>query len=569
MAETRSFELHKQILSDIIKRQAGTLSKGILEGVMNAIDAGAKECRITADARTIKIEDDGRGMQKRQEILDYFEKFGTPHTEEEKKIFGTFRMGRGQLFAHGVNIWRTGPWRMRVDVNKGLEYELTESKKKQKGCVITVELYNELKPSQFGETERTIASWCKYVEVNKTKVFWNGEQISVDPEDEKWTHKLPEAYVLLKQSGQVQVYNLGIHTMNLPASNFGSGGIIVSRQQMKMNFARNDVMDDCLVWSKVKPFFKKKAAAALSRKKTALDENQRQHVAEQILDGEVDWEEISKLKILTLVNGRQVSLHDLAHRLSYQCNEQLTACLPGNVLGDTLLQRKVAIVLSTETLERFNVTSVAKFLDVIRTMPSHRAFDQLKAVDFLELTRDMDQDYLTFREEELTEHEKLWLSVIDSCKNTIFLADELKADGRADWVREDGFAHDRRIMIGEGPARGWTDGSRYVVITRKFLEDQQFNIKGFGRVGRLLLHEFCHGDSSARTHAHTEEFWQLFHDSTDRVFDFIDKAIGNLEKLVKLRERRVTKKMYRELDRVSKAKKVPVVRVAESIRESR
>jgi hypothetical protein len=63
--ETRAFQIdHNKLLLDVIRRQAGTLSKAILEGVMNAVDAGATRCDISIDET------------------------------EEQKAFGTFRCRR-------------------------------------------------------------------------------------------------------------------------------------------------------------------------------------------------------------------------------------------------------------------------------------------------------------------------------------------------------------------------------------------------------------------------------------------------------------------------------------------
>ena len=39
LTETRTLNAHNKLLFDVIRRQAGTLSKAILEGVMNSVDA--------------------------------------------------------------------------------------------------------------------------------------------------------------------------------------------------------------------------------------------------------------------------------------------------------------------------------------------------------------------------------------------------------------------------------------------------------------------------------------------------------------------------------------------------
>ena len=122
MTESRTFKMHDKLLLDVIKKQAGSIQKAVLEGVMNSIEAGASQVDVTVEPTQIRIIDDGRGFQSRQEIELFFETFGQPHTESENKRWAQFRMGRGQLFAFGRNEWRTGPYVMRVDINQRLGY---------------------------------------------------------------------------------------------------------------------------------------------------------------------------------------------------------------------------------------------------------------------------------------------------------------------------------------------------------------------------------------------------------------------------------------------------------------
>lgn len=75
-AETRQFQMHAKLLYDVIRRQAGTLSKAILEGIMNSVDAGATECRITLEPKRVTVNDDGKGFKNREEIEKFFEVFG-------------------------------------------------------------------------------------------------------------------------------------------------------------------------------------------------------------------------------------------------------------------------------------------------------------------------------------------------------------------------------------------------------------------------------------------------------------------------------------------------------------
>jgi len=92
---------------DVIKRQAGSLLKAVLEGVMNAIDAGATKCEIPTSSTKVIIRDNGCGFQTAEQVKEWFGKWGAVHVATEAKQFGQFRMGRGQMFAYGRNVWHS------------------------------------------------------------------------------------------------------------------------------------------------------------------------------------------------------------------------------------------------------------------------------------------------------------------------------------------------------------------------------------------------------------------------------------------------------------------------------
>ncbi|MDA8382828.1 MAG: ATP-binding protein, partial [Betaproteobacteria bacterium] len=96
-AENRQFRMHPHLLYDVIKQQAGSFSKALMEAVQNAIDAGSTQVSVNFDGARFDIEDDGRGFADRRSIEEFFETFGTPHTEssDEAPRYGRFRMGRG------------------------------------------------------------------------------------------------------------------------------------------------------------------------------------------------------------------------------------------------------------------------------------------------------------------------------------------------------------------------------------------------------------------------------------------------------------------------------------------
>jgi hypothetical protein len=235
--EERALQMHERLLRDVVFQQAGTREKAVLEGVMNAVDAGSTRIEIAIDAERLRITDDGRGFQTREEIVANFETFGTPH-EEGDAVYGRYRMGRGQLFAFGTNVWRTCTFEMRVDAKTKLAYHLTQGLPDRRGCDITVEWYDTLYPSALDTLVREVKKFVKYVNV---PVLLNGERISTDPDTEKWDVVHKDYYVRLKETGSVHVYNLGVFVMEVPGYKYATGGTVVARRRLDVNFARNDV----------------------------------------------------------------------------------------------------------------------------------------------------------------------------------------------------------------------------------------------------------------------------------------------------------------------------------------
>jgi hypothetical protein len=65
-AENRSFRMHPDLLYSVIKAQAGSLEKAVLELIMNSIDAHAKKIEIEVSEDRVSVKDDGRGFKDRR-----------------------------------------------------------------------------------------------------------------------------------------------------------------------------------------------------------------------------------------------------------------------------------------------------------------------------------------------------------------------------------------------------------------------------------------------------------------------------------------------------------------------
>ena len=248
--ESRTFRMHDKLLLDVIKKQAGSVQKAVLEGAMNSIEAGATRVEVSVEPTQIRINDDGRGFQSREEIELFFETFGQPHTESEGKRWAQFRMGRGQMFAFGRNEWRTGKFIMRVDINQRLGYDLQTNHQPVKGCSIIITLYEPLNDREIYGITKELGVFVKYVSV---PVLVNGRQVNSPPENRSWGPETnDDAYILLNDGNELAVYNLGVLVCRFGKHHFGVAGTIVTKKRIEVNFARNDIIRSCPVWKRIK-----------------------------------------------------------------------------------------------------------------------------------------------------------------------------------------------------------------------------------------------------------------------------------------------------------------------------
>jgi len=542
--ETRRFTMHPHLLLDVMRRQAGTLSKAIAEGVMNSVDAGATRCDVGLTDKGLTIADDGKGFRSREEIEEWFERFGTPHEESEGKTYGTFRMGRGQIFSFGRNVWRTGRFKMSVDVaSKGLDYDLSCDEAETRGCSIDVSLYKVLLPSELMGTLREIEKMLKYVPV---RLSLNGKVVSVDPATEKWDHVTEEAYVRLRGGSGLSVYNLGVWVKDFSSWQLGTGGVVVSRKQLVLNFARNDIMErECAVWRKVKRLVDQKATERNKRKPT-LDDDERKRLAEQVAAAEIEPREAADLKLFTDVSGRHVSASQLARSRN---GGDLTVAPKGDRLGDKLHQSGAYFVMAEETLERFGVSTLKDLVGIVQSNCGIRHWKP-RFVSFREATKGMDSKHVILDPKQWSPRERAWVSLIQS--NQRSLAYGLVWGSDMDYGKA--MAARRKVVVGESEAAlAWTDGSTYVAYSRNFLRYLQFSMKGAMEAADVALHEQCHDDEDTGTHVHGPDFYQRYHDCHKGATEMAVSMFMDMPKAIQQHGQQMNQWILNQQDAAAKA----------------
>ena len=558
-AETRRFGMHQNLLYDVILRQAGTLQKAILEGVMNAIDAGATSCEVELDTHRFVVSDNGHGFQSRAEIENFFEMFGTPH-EEGDATYGRFRMGRGQMMAFGRNTWRSRSFEMRVDIKKkGLDYELVEHDEDFGGTRIEADLYDPIAPSDLERIKSELRNFVAWAQI---PVVLNGEQISKLPSEGKWTFEDEHAYYALSsERTQLAVYNLGVLVNSFWSGRFGIGGTIVSKKQLEVNFARNDVQSVCPVFRKISDRIKKEAGTSAA-KKTKLTDAERDMLVRQFLSGELDISTAAKLRAITDVTGRSWPIDKLT-QLGHKFSNRLVVGERGDQMIETAQRRGIAFSIDEATLERFGASDGKAFIKRVADCARHIKQNGAQSNDWNArskialLSRDLENDTVVVQREdlrefvsdshialennEITPEFKLMLAAISRGYSQLLVAlNRAKYEDRR-------FEH-RDIRLGRSEsALGWTDGKQTIWIDLEHARLMRRGYRGAYQIASTLLHEMLHEGPDTGTHQHDHAFYQAYHDMSSLPEDPLGLAAERMVETFISRLRQHKKKVSKTL----------------------
>jgi len=507
----RQLQMHRQLLLDVVKRQAGTLHKAVLEGVMNAIEAGAPRVDIGFDVddkgiARMSITDGGNGITSLKDIEDFFETFGTPHSESENKRWAQFRMGRGQLFSFGKNTWRTGPFKMFVDIeDMGLAYDLEQGLDDHKGCRIDIELYTN--PIGQYNNYSSVDNFCdcvqEQVEFMDTPIYFNGKKLNRDVSKIEWTDEDEYAYYLFGVGSDLVIYNLGAFVCKHSTWRMGVNGIILSKHQLKVNFARNDIQSDCPIYDQIQKVVAKHRRKKVTNRKSALTNDERTSLLLDMRDGGIELKDNKNVALLRTAVGRAMSIANiLRNRLPWSFAPK------DNQKADKLMQSDKALVFDEGLLSELRYSGdpsgfftwlVKDSIDKgwhqsIEETSEYKKWKKLEGlyVPFDQLANGLRESFSTIPHNKLTMREKYILRTLESYDCW---------DGRA-------------LSIGiSDVASAWTDGSSYISMDRNWIQRLSLPYAdGCAQLVNILVHELAHDCDTSGSHVHGEEFYRRFHD---------------------------------------------------------
>lgn len=555
VSETIRLSAHEKFIIDGIKRQAGSVEKAVLELVMNAIEAqmGSDSDPVVSIDFTVDDEDNarlvvrdlGRGFKNRNEIEQWFAKFGTPHDEcpecqktmklsgqlyvcpcgykTEGRTWAEFRMGRGQAFSFGRNVWRTGTFRMEYDLetdpdertyakesdNHILDFSLQSNLPHQEGCEVTVYFYKNPIGHGYRSMDDFKSKIKHHIEFMEGEITFNGEQINTPASSLDWDVETDDAYFMFGKGNKLSLFNIGAFVNNHSASDTGVTGVVVSKTKMLVNFARNDIMQSCPIWERIQIIIRENRIKKVRRASRRLNEDERVSTLLDLRDGDCKYDEIKGIALFELTDNKRLSLNQI-----HKIRSPWTFASPGDRTADHLMQIGDAVCFSDETLTALDYTGEPE-----------EFFEWLLKVHF-----EYEKKIYRYKH---SQNEKSWQSMYKFYRpfdgtdglstgvcqfHRILPVEKLSKSERRFLKVMEKFNcwRGRSLCIGlSDTALGWTDGSSFIAFNRKYLESYCPDTnRGAAAVITLAFHELAHDIDDTGSHYHGTEFYQSYHDMT-------------------------------------------------------
>jgi hypothetical protein len=539
--ERRTFKAHAALLRSVIRNQSSTLPKAVLEAVMNSVDAGASTIAIAVDMKNVRIVDDGRGFQSKDDIYAFFEMFGTPHVAGDA-VFGRFRMGRGQLFNMGRNVWRSNGF--VLDVNIGVDdggceaedfnYTIEDDKKAGPGCEIDVELYQPMDSYLMGQIERELTHYVKYV---STEITINGHVVNKNPEKARWTLQTDQAYFLLNREGRgLTIYNQGALVQVCARNTFGVGGVVVSKKRLGVNFARNEILTICPEWKAIKATLRAHGEAEVKRK-AKLTEDEMEALGPQLVSGIVNWGGHYGTKLFRFSDESCHSFNDLMRKMAKR-GLRYSFAEVGDRVADKLLQQELAVILDASSFEQFGVDASSPGTFFQQIFKHSGCPVQWKHAPLQVLAKAIDSNGTIVPAAKMSVTEVILVSQLQRLSDWISYQMYGDTDER------------RKLFIGKSDvSAAWTDGQSHVVLTRQTIKKWGLDVEGFSKYALILLHELCHGEPDSGTHTHSRDFYALFEKHSYEVagygIQFHGYYQGAIVKAGKMADKRTRQRAFR------------------------
>jgi hypothetical protein len=250
---------------------------------------------------------------------------------------------------------------MLVDVDKmELDYHLEDGLKPADGCKIDIELYDNPLDNYTIYSVKSLKEEVKeQVRYVKIPVKFNDEVVSVDPSKLNWDYEDDYAYYKFSDTSELKIYNLGVYVMSKSIRQAGVGGIIVSKDMLKVNFARNDVDSTCPLFQEINKVVLENKIKKASKQYKAMSDDERYSLLCGLRDAEQSAYAFEGKRIFGLSNGKWISW-----KMFLKDGRPWCFAPRGSMIADKSMQSNKAICFDEVMLEELGYDGhVDEFFD--------------------------------------------------------------------------------------------------------------------------------------------------------------------------------------------------------------
>lgn len=471
-----------------IRDQASDVVDGWREGWQNAADSpGSDTVQMETDASRTVISDNGDGLDLNDEAAqNLLTDLGETSKEGDEDTIGQFGVGKGQIWAKARVTMMSGDVALHFDIkNWGLEYDKTDLEQPVDGLTVVMDHYTDEVPDpdsrKWKKYKERMEKRFKYMSATQdVKGFLNGKLITGDDPKaavDKYKHRrvreTDDAIFAVAHNAddEIAVYSNGIFVKDIDGE--GLTGVIVSKSNLDLNFARNDIKSGSDIWNRITDDLHGIRKDILDEvPDTNLNQASREAIADMMME---DGEQFDDTPVFRMTSGDKVSLEEIKE------SGGVGFAPTDNPFADKLIERGYIILDQND--DAVQSLDYARQNDKVDTPSQH---DIHSLAEELGLNEGYDEVHDT----ELTAYQRRRLNVARE------MADRLGIRREIVWGSDDA-------------AAAWTDGENKIWLTESVFESNMTEI-WLPKLYRTLVHEWAHDGESKGCSGHNSNWTHLF-----------------------------------------------------------
>ena len=501
--ETVEMTTTDQVAQYLIEDQMADLPDAIREAVQNGVDSpGASRVLVSVAPEQTVVCDDGAGVDLGSEtgMRDLSVLGAGTKSRDDDATLGEWGIGTGAIIAKGaVRIW-SGTHALCFDYQNereagpfarasGREGVVVETAHAFDGVCVTIDHYAGEVPNpdsyRWPRIVQRLRKRFAYLTFRTgVAVVVNGQPVdcghpfdAVEEGRVTVTRETPDAYLALEHTPAqgLAVYSNGLYVTT--DQNAGVGGVVVSKGNLTLNFARTDIQSGCARWARIQEALDDARVTLYDQLADDALTDQTRAVMVELLTSDDElrarWRDRD---LFQLVTETPVSLARIqaAPQIAWQ---------DGTGHGADALVERGAVILDTSDSATHQLVTAASGDDPAVPLPD--AFDVATRAK----EADVWQGYTRLADSALSTRQKRYLLFARALAAAIGV--------------------DRTIEWGEATPDAWTDGHSRIVVTDSAVTSSKWPVWTHD-LFLVCCHEAAHDRSDKRRTAHGRRFESRF-----------------------------------------------------------